>query len=713
MTTPRMSKHIAVVAALTAALGICAPTPAVAAPHDAAYDAAAEKIAAGTERSLIEQEAHRVVIDSGHALSIVDPDDVETSIEALSALPAAYTAPYTSVKDQSSFPVCWAFTTIGALESSWMAVNGIAGERSDAIDLSEAQLIYTTFNGETVDGTLSGALTGASDNDCFTPTYGSYGFFNGGSMEAASYAMFARRGVVYESDNPTFVSYNTEELPSLAETMATRAAASWRLNRIAIDYVCKMPDLAPTVSIDDTTIDREWSASSLQKMKEAIYTTGGIVAGIYFDPVDQPRYCHNAPDYEPDPNTYQLYPENIWVYDADVAEAYPGVGGAASNHALVYVGWDDAYSRWNFATPLIDDEGNPRPYDPEIAEVARWEDGQDYIVPIGDGAWVAKNSWGGDYTYDDGSTVTVGDDGMFHVSYYEKTVDEVIAIVPFAADEQPVDETVHQYDGACDLLLYSEDDADLAGANVFTAEQDERITSVGVVVDPEAEVEVTVYTDLADPTEPESGVLAATVSTSFEERGSYTIDLPNDPDVDAGEAFSVVVRSTYPDDEGDPTRSGIVREHRVEELGTRLSEVYYQPGESFIKREEGDAPGIWVDVADLPGTEEQGLGNVRVKAFAEPVEDASEDEGGDTDSPGEDAGDSSNPEGGNRPADGEPTGGANGSIANQETSPVTGELAATGDAQPVTFVAFAACSAAALFGAAALRLRSKRNNGGE
>ena len=704
MTSTGNMRRIVISAALMTALGLGAPTTAVAAPHDAAYEAAAERIAAGIERSLIEQEAHRVVTGSGRVLSIVDPGDVETSVDTLSTLPTSYTAPYTSVKNQGITNSCWAYAAIGALESSWMAVNGIAGERSDAIDLSEAQLVYTAFNGETVDGTLAGALSGASDNDHYIATEGCYGFLNGLNSTAASARMFTRRGIVYESDNPTFLTQSLEELPSLATTVAERAAASWSLNRIAIDCAYKMSDLAPTVSFDGVTIDREWSAASLQTIKEAIYSTGGVTAGIYFCPVDNPRYCHNAPGYVQPDDTYQMLPENIWVYDTDVAEMYPeGEGGATANHDLVYVGWDDAYSRWNFATPLIDDEGNERLYDPKIAEVARGEDGQDYIVPIGDGAWVAKNSWGEDIHYSDGLVTYIGDNGVFHVSYYEKTMDTPTAIVPFAADEQPVDEVVHQYDGPCSVVEYSEDDKDVFAANVFAAEQDERITSVGVYLSPSTELTVSVYTGLSDPTEPESGVLAATATATFDESGFYTIDLEDAPHVDAGEVFSVVLCGHFPNDQGEKTRSGVRMESDADGLGTS----YSQRGESLIRIEAADDPGIWIDVADLPESEVYGIGNNAIKAFAEPVEDASEDEGGDVDDPGEDAGDSGDPEGGSRPENDEPANGTEGNDGDRGASPVTGELAATGDTQDSAIAAAAALSVVALAGAAALRSRPR------
>ena len=53
-----------------------------------------------------------------------------------------------------------------------------------------------------------------------------------------------------------------------------------------------------------------------------------------------------------------------------------------NQHAVAIVGWDDNYSRFNFAS-----------------------------TPPGDGAWIIKNSWGN----------TSGQGGYYYVSYYDAT----------------------------------------------------------------------------------------------------------------------------------------------------------------------------------------------------------------------------------------------------------------------------------------------------
>ncbi len=95
------------------------------------------------------------------------------------------------------------------------------------------------------------------------------------------------------------------------------------------------------------------------KFKEAIIRYGGVYVSM--------RMEQSTP-YFRSPNHY---------YNGESLSA---------NHAVCIVGWDDNYSKNNF-----------------------------YITPPGDGAWIAKNSWGDDW----------GDHGYFYISYYDLVVASV------------------------------------------------------------------------------------------------------------------------------------------------------------------------------------------------------------------------------------------------------------------------------------------------
>ncbi len=92
------------------------------------------------------------------------------------------------------------------------------------------------------------------------------------------------------------------------------------------------------------------------------------------------------------------------------------------------------------------------------------------------------------------------------------------------------------------------------GANIFTAEKGtegspEYLTAVQAAFQngTDSRYEVSVYTDLTDPADPESGTLATpepVVAGPFELPGYYTADLPEKIPLTPGSSFSVVVKVT-------------------------------------------------------------------------------------------------------------------------------------------------------------------------
>lgn len=92
------------------------------------------------------------------------------------------------------------------------------------------------------------------------------------------------------------------------------------------------------------------------ELKQAIMNYGAVSSSLY---MDEYSYLNSAGD------------------------AYYNYGSTLNNHAIDIVGWDDNYSKNNFAA-----------------------------TPAGDGAFICKNSWGTDF----------GDGGYFYVSYYDVSI---------------------------------------------------------------------------------------------------------------------------------------------------------------------------------------------------------------------------------------------------------------------------------------------------
>jgi len=232
-------------------------------------------------------------------------------------------------------------------------------------------------------------------------------------------------------------------------------------------------------------------------------------------------------------------------------------GSSGSNHAITLVGWDDNYDASWFSTN-----------------------------PPGNGAFIAKNSWG----------TWFGDEGYFYISYYDARIGESNAV--FTAEPLDTYTGVYQYDPLGELNYLGYGDTTAWHANVFTAGADEELSAVGFYTnDLDCQYEVYVYTD---PTNGPLGSFgpASSVSGTIEIPGYHTIDLTTPVPLDEGQDFSVVVKITTTD-YGYP----IAFEYPV---AGYASEATANPGESFY----GHDGNSWYDL-----TSWRADANVCLKAY--------------------------------------------------------------------------------------------------
>ncbi len=263
-------------------------------------------------------------------------------------------------------------------------------------------------------------------------------------------------------------------------------------------------------------------------------------------------------------------------YNAETFAWYDD-SGAAADHGVTVIGWDDNYPRENFNAAHR---------------------------PSADGAWLVMNSWGEDF----------GDGGCFWLSYEDTTVEFGCFYGMESAENYARN---YQYDTigwALSLALSASKVNGMYtdyGANVFTAAATEQIEAVAFyTTDIGTEYEVRVYTDLKDPTVPTSGTLMATQSGTEQWAGYHTIELASAVSVTAGSRFSVVVKfsnpnyvysiplecSMLPADYGEPVAMGY-------------------GGESYISHNGR----TWDDAADILQESEDlnvYINNVCIKAFA-------------------------------------------------------------------------------------------------
>jgi C1A family cysteine protease len=288
-------------------------------------------------------------------------------------------------------------------------------------------------------------------------------------------------------------------------------------------------------------------------LKQMVVENGALSVGMFYDEAFD-SFDPSAPD-----------PAATGTYYCDVAagETYNGYE-VGENHGVCIVGWDDTFPRDRFAA-------------------------SDAGAPPGDGAFLARNSWGVDY----------GDDGYFWVTYYDRS---------FAFDDctsySRVDPTRtyarnYQYDtlGWTTSLGYAgASDTTIAwGANRFTAKASERIVAVGFY----APVAGTSYEVWAGAT---LGSLSKRAAGTVALPGFATVDLGTPLDVRARARFVVAVRITAP---GETYPIAVERP-----METWESRAVSKAGQSYMRRGDGDE---WFDLAD---DAENVDANVCLKAYA-------------------------------------------------------------------------------------------------
>ena len=221
-----------------------------------------------------------------------------------------------------------------------------------------------------------------------------------------------------------------------------------------------------------------------ETIKSAIFRYGAIETSIY-----------SALEYV---DSYSMY------YSSEYA-AYYYDGDETPNHDVVVVGWDDNFPKENFT-----------------------------IQPEGDGAFICKNSWGEEF----------GDDGYFYVSYYDTKICRKSVVYTRVGDKDNYDK-IYQTDklGWVGQLGFSKEDAYFS--NVYEAGKNENLAAVSFYAtdkDTEFEVYVVRHFDGVDSFKNREFV----TSGSMQYAGYYTVDFPEEIELDDNERYAVVVKIKTP-----------------------------------------------------------------------------------------------------------------------------------------------------------------------
>ena len=423
-----------------------------------------------------------------------------------------------AARDQNPYGSCWAFGTLAAVESN-IIMQGLV-EAPDDIDLSEMQLIYYMYH-PTVDPLGN-----------ITPGEGSYRsdgeLIDGGRSDYAMNVLSHWNGIASEDDHANF-SYGVygSNVGALEGDWDASLATDYN------DYIIK----------DYYAINR----NDADRLKAAIIENGAASIGyVHF------YNCIYSGD---DVNTGDY---TINYYSG--ADPY-NENSAGGGHAVAIVGWDDNYSKENFAGK----------YQPEH-----------------DGAWLIRNSWGDDW----------GMNGYFWMSYDEKTLDSTafIAIMQKAGAY----DNNYFYDGGA---IYYPSAKVLGAVNKFTARGNELLKAVSVVFPEDANVNysVDIYVDPADNDflTKEDPVASAHTEGTTTFAGMYTIELANPVALEAGSTFAVVIRAD---------KAVIISYDKHSETGWFVNDVTWEPDSSYFINGSGG----------LSSMEERGV--ARIKAYTETVD---------------------------------------------------------------------------------------------
>ena len=197
------------------------------------------------------------------------------------------------VRNQYAWGTCWAFATMGIMESS-LIQQGLVTQ--NGIDLSERHLAYFAHH------TGNDALDNAN-GDTITTTPDSFYLENGGNIMKSTSALMNWQGAAQETAYPYQTEY-TQVLPENLERTAAQDA----------DAIIKNCYFVNTEANDE---------ASIQAVK-ALIKEYGIVMWSYYDD----DACYNSA-------TKAYYNNSV---------------SKQTNHAITVVGWDDNFSASNFNT---------------------------------------------------------------------------------------------------------------------------------------------------------------------------------------------------------------------------------------------------------------------------------------------------------------------------------------------------------------------------
>lgn len=290
------------------------------------------------------------------------------------------------------------------------------------------------------------------------------------------------------------------------------------------------------------------------------------------------------------------YNSGIYGRGAD-GRANVFTGTTGTNHAVTIVGWDDSYDKNQFNNPEYANDGET------IAEGAK---------PEANGAWLVRNSWGDWSSSSDSDKLGIGA-GYFWMSYYESSIDGLASYKVRNADNagRAYSYVAHPYSTGISFG----NGKTAKAANVYTAQSDETLNSVGVMVgNVNLKATATIYVSDTKMTSPTDGTSKGTTTVSdLGAAGYHLIDLATPVALKKGQYFSVIIELSLPSTASSSDTVFFQVEHK-NDGAEKAGQTFYYESNSWI--DATDASLVWFKNAyifaytsdtDLTGTSKSQL----------------------------------------------------------------------------------------------------------